>query len=267
MKNIYLNAGTISEVFNGLENSFSGILNSTDNEFKLDLNTDLIKGQIQGITFINGITAVQVEMTFFDDVMLSMESMGTSSIVFAYCDGDRFKHSFGSTGQKISLRKHHSAVINSNRSINTVLHFHKNTTVQFSLIKVETVNMGQAVNDSLLFNLKKTFLNKQPNYYYEGLQNMKITEKFKAFKTITAPGMVGHILKKDCIQSILEIEINDNTAALKKLSGSINRSALNQIDEIKKMYSFIKPSTIGAVYQKIMQPKNKILIKSFSEEN
>jgi hypothetical protein len=53
-------------------------------------------------------------MTFFDDVMLSMESLGTSSIVFAYCDGDHFKHSFGSSGH-ICIRKHHSAVINSNR--------------------------------------------------------------------------------------------------------------------------------------------------------
>lgn len=267
MKNIYLNAGTISDVFKGLENSFSAILNSTDNDFKLNLNTDLIKGQIQGITFINGIIAVQVELTFFDDVMLSMESLGTSSIVFAYCDGDHFKHSFGSTGQKISIRKHHSAVINSNRSINTVLNFHKNSTVQFSLIKVETESMGKAVNDSLLYSLKKTFLNKQTNYCYEGLQNIKIAEKLKLFKTIKASGMVGHILKKDCIQSILEMEINDNTAALQKLSIGINRSALKQINEIKKMYNIIKPYTIGSVYQKVIHSTNKILIKSFLEEN
>ena len=267
MKNIYLNAGTISDVFKGLENSFSAILNSTDNDFKLNLNTDLIKGQIQGITFINGIIAVQVELTFFDDVMLSMESLGTSSIVFAYCDGDHFKHSFGSTGQKISIRKHHSAVINSNRSINTVLNFHKNSTVQFSLIKVETESMGKVVNDSLLYSLKKTFLNKHTNYCYEGLQNIKIAEKLKLFKTIKASGMVGHILKKDCIQSILEMEINDNTAALQKLSIGINRSALKQINEIKKMYNIIKPYTIGLVYQKVIHSTNKILIKSFLEEN
>jgi hypothetical protein len=267
MKNIYLNAGTISDVFNGLENSFSTILNSTDNDFNLNLNTDLIKGQIQGTTFINGITAVQVEMIFFDDVMLSMESLGISSILFAYCDGDRFKYSFGSSGQQISIRKHHSAVINSNRSINTVLHFHKNTTVQFSLIKVEIGNIGKAVNDPLLFNLKKTFLNKQPNYCYERLQNIKIAEKLKLFKTIKAPGMVGHILKKDCIQSILEMEINNNTTAFQKLSISINRSTLNQINEIKKMCNFIKLYTSGSIFQKLLHSKDKILIKSFLEEN
>jgi hypothetical protein len=56
------------------------------------------------------------------------------------------------------------------------------------------------------------------------------------------------------------MEINDNTAALQKLSISINRSALNQINEIKKIYNFIKPYAIGSVYHKLMPSKNKILI-------
>jgi hypothetical protein len=51
--------------------------------------------------------------------------------------------------------------------------------------------------------------------------------------------MVGHILKR--LYSIdIRNEINDNTAALQK-SISINRSAWNQINEIKKIYNFIKP--------------------------
>jgi hypothetical protein len=48
------------------------------------------------------------------------------------------------------------------------------------------------------------------------------------------------------------------TAALQKLSISINRSALNQINEIKKIYNFIKPYAIGSVYHKLMPSKNKI---------
>jgi hypothetical protein len=43
MKNIYLNAGTLNEVFTEIQTSFNGVLNSNNNEFKLTLNTDLIK--------------------------------------------------------------------------------------------------------------------------------------------------------------------------------------------------------------------------------
>lgn len=266
MRNIYLHAGTISEVFTGLENSLDGVLNSANNELQLDLNNELIRGKIQGITFINGITAVQVELTFSDDVKLSMESVGTSSIVFAYCDGDSFQQSFGSTTQQMNLRKNHSAVISSNRSINTVLHFNKNTAVKFWLFKVGIASMAKADTDSLLFNLKKTFLSKQPDYYYEGVQNLKIVKQLSYLNTITAPGMAGHLLKKECIQSILEMEINDNTATLPKLSNALNRSVSNQINDIKKIYSYIKPFTIGSLYHKVIHSKNKILIKSFVEK-
>ena len=73
MKNIYLTSGTINEVFNELETSYKGVLNSTDNEFKLALDTDFIKGNIDGVTFINGITSIQVSLTFFEDTLLSIE--------------------------------------------------------------------------------------------------------------------------------------------------------------------------------------------------
>jgi hypothetical protein len=81
-------------IFNGLENSFSAILNSTDNDFKLNLNTNLIRANSRNY-FYKWHYCCSGWDDIFDDVMLSMESLGTSSIVFAYCDGDHFKHSFG----------------------------------------------------------------------------------------------------------------------------------------------------------------------------
>ena len=266
MKNIYLSAGSISEVFKGLENSFEGALNSDDNTFKLSLNTSLTKGKIEGFTFINGITTIHIEMTFFDDVTLSMESAGTSSIVFAYCNGEGFQHSFGSTGHKIGVKKGHSVVLTNNRSINTVLQFHKNTTIQFSLIKVETEGMAQTNGNPILYNLKNTFLNKQSKDCYQGIQNSSITEKLQQLQLISENGMIGHILQKECINAILQIEIDDNTDSIHKLSRAIKVATLNQVNEIKKMYVFIKHYTLGATYQRIMQSKNKIFMRSFLEK-
>ena len=266
MKNIYLSAGSISEVFKGLENSFEGALNSDDNTFKLSLNTSLTKGKIEGFTFINGITTIHIEMTFFEDVTLSMESAGTSSIVFAYCNGEGFQHSFGSTGHKIGVKKGHSVVLTNNRSINTVLQFHKNTTIQFSLIKVETEGMAQTNGNPILYNLKNTFLNKQSKDCYQGIQNSSITEKLQQLQLISENGMIGHILQKECINAILQIEIDDNTDSIHKLSRAIKVATLHQLNEIKKMYVFIKHCTLGAIYPRIMPSKNKIFMRSFLEK-
>ena len=261
MKNIYLNAGTINEVFIDLETSFDGVLNSTNNEFKLAMDTDLIKGNIDAVTFINGITFIQVNMTFADDVTLSMESLSASSIIFVYCTEGTFKHSFGISGHQSTLRKHLSTVITIRRSINTILHFKKNTAIQFSIIKVETAGLSHGINDSLITNLKKTFINKQPNYTYQGIQNLRIAEKFQQFKAVTEQGMVGHIKKKDIVQSIIAIEIDDNTDNLIRMSRAIKRSTLHQINELKKISVFIKQYIFDAMYSKLINSKNRIFIK------
>jgi hypothetical protein len=261
MKNIYLNAGTINEVFNDLETSFNGVLNSNNNEFKLALDTDLIKGNIDAVTFINGITSIQVSITFSDDVTLSIESLSTSSILFAYCTEGSFKHSFGISGHLLTLRKHLSTVLTSSRSINTILHFKKNTTVQFSIIKVETADSVHSTNDSLLSNLKKTFLNNQPNFNYQGIQNLKVAKKFSQMNSITEKGMSGLMQKKDIIQAILNMEIDDHTDTLIKISRTIKRSALNHINELKSRYSVIKNYAADSIYNKVITSKNRIFIK------
>lgn len=261
MKNIYLNAGTINEVFYDLETSFDGVLNSNNNEFKLALDTDLIKGNIDAVTFINGFTSIQVNMTFADDVTLSVESLSTSSIVFAYCTEGTFKHSFGISGHQSTLRKHLSTVVTSRRSINTILHFKKDTAVQFSIIKVENTGLAQTNNDSLISNLKKTFLDKQQIYSYQGIQNLRIAKKFQQLNAVTEQGMVGYIMKKDIVQSILAMEIDNNTDTIIRMSHVIKRSTLHQINELKKISNFIKQHTFYAMYSKVISSKNRIFIK------
>ncbi|TDD77416.1 hypothetical protein [Flavobacterium caseinilyticum] len=261
MKNMYLNTGTINEVFSGLETSFNGVLNSSDNEFKLALNTDLIKANIEAVTFINGITSIQVNLMFSDDVTLSMESLSATSIVFAYCTEGSFKHSFGISGHQSTLRKHLSTVVTSKRSINTILHFKKDTAVQFSIIKVETANLSNTINDPLISNLKKTFLDKQPNYSYQGIQNMRIAEKLQQLIAVSEHGMVGHIMKKEIIQSIIAMEVDDNTDTIIRMSRAIKRSTLHKINELKKISGLIKQYTFDAVYSKVINSKNRIFIK------
>lgn len=261
MKNIYLNTGTLHEVFIELETSFDGVLNSSNNEFKLALDTDFIKGNIDAVTFINGITSFQVNMTFLDDIVLSIESSSKSSILFAYCNEGYFKHSVGISGPKSTLRKHYSAIATSTASVNTILHFKKNSALQFSLIQVETAGLARGINDSLIPNLKKTFLDKQPNYTHQGIQNLKIAKKFSQINSISDKGMSGHVQKKDIIQSILNMEIDNHTDTLIRIKRAIKLSALNHINDLKTKYSVIKNYAADSIYSKVITSKNRIFIK------
>lgn len=251
MKNVYLYSETVNEVFNQMENSCKGVLNSTNNEFNLALDSDLIKGTIDGVSFINGISSIQVELTFLDDTRLSFESMNKSSILFAYCQEGHLTHSNGISGHKSTLKKHHSGVVTGGQSINTIVHFKKDSSIKFSLIKVETESVLNPINDSLLAQLKKTFLSIPTDYGYQGIQNLKIAEKLKQLHSVTDQGMVGHIMKKEIIQSILAMEINDHTDHLIRISYAIKQLATKQINQLKNLPKVIRHYAVETLYSKV----------------
>jgi hypothetical protein len=117
------------------------------------------------------------------------------------------------------------------------------------------------MNDPLLSHLKKTFLDNQSDFNYQGLQNLKIAKKFSQMNSISDKGMSGHVQKKDIIQSILNMEIDNHTDTLIKISRAIKRSALNHINDLKTKYSVIKNYAADSIYSKVITSKNRIFIK------
>lgn len=251
MKNVYLYSGTVNEVFNQIESSCKGVLSSNNNEFNLALDSDLMKGTIEGVSFINGISSIQVELTFLDDIRLSFESLNKSSILFAYCQQGYLTHSKGISGHRSTLKKHHSGVLTGRQSINTIVHFKKDMSIKFSLITVATESVLNPINDSLLSQLKKTFLSIPTDYSYQGIQNLKIAEKLKQLHSVTDQGMVGHIMKKEIIQSILAMEITDHTDNLIKISYAIKDMATKQINQLKNLPKVIRHYAVETLYSRV----------------
>ncbi|HSN47742.1 MAG TPA: hypothetical protein VLR29_03185 [Flavobacterium sp.] len=257
MKNVYLYSGTVNEVFNQIESSCKGVLKSNNDEFKLALDTDLMKGTVDGISFINGISSIQVNLTFFDDVTLSFESLSKSSILFAYCGEGYLTHSAGISGHKSTLKKHHSGVLTGSQGVNTVVQFKKDMSIKFSIIKVETESELNPINDSLLSQLKKTFVSIPTDYSYQGIQNLKIAEKLKELHSIKDQGMVGHILKKEIVQSILAMEINDHTDNLVKISYAVKHLAMKQINQLINLPKVIRNFAVESLYNKVGTSKTR----------
>lgn len=261
MKNIYLNSGSINDVFNDIKSSFEGVLKVSNNEFNLALDCNFFKGNIDLLTFNLAITSIQVKMSFLDDVTVSLESFNNSSIVFAYCNDGNFRHSFGISGEQTNLRNQQSVIITSTKSVNTILHFKKNSIVQFTIIKAETSALKQSADDSLLSNLKNTFLNKQANYIYPDRQCIKVEEMINQLKNKTNKGIPSYTLKKEIIESLLLLEIDKNTSPVLKMTQAITGSILKQMKHTKKIQRILNQYTLNLQYIKVFNSKNNIFIK------
>jgi hypothetical protein len=261
MKNIYLNSGLINDIFNETKSSIKDVLNVSNNEFNLVLDSKFFKGNVDLVNYGPNITSIQVTMSFLDNTTISLESFTNSSIVFAYCNEGNFKHSFGISGEQLTLREHHSAIITTTKSVNTILHFKKNSKVQFTIIKTETVALNQSADDSLLLNLKKTFLDTQTNYFYHGIQSLKMEQMISQLINITGKEQADHDIKKEIIASLLLIEIDKNISPVLKITQAIKDSISNQMKQPRKIYRSINQYALNLQYVKIFTSKNNIFIK------
>lgn len=235
MKSFYLATGETLDVFNELKNISNGKLTLDNNEYNLKLNSDIVKGTIQGVTYPEGMAYLEFDMLFNDDIMLSVEPFSTSPIFFIYCFQGHLKHSVGIQGDKIGVEKEHTGILKSISAINTILYFEKNIPIKFAIVGIETNKNTNTVNELLVQRLRNTFFNKNENDMSIRFQNLDIIQKIKELKAINQQGRVRNLFKKRILESIVAMEIELHTDSFSELSQSFHSMVLKRMDKIKKI--------------------------------
>ena len=255
MKKLYLNNGKINTVFNDLASAHNGVLNTDNGEHHINFDSGLINGNIEGVSFINGINVIQVDLRFSDDVRLSVESLNKSAVLFGYVTKGNIKHSSGISGKRHCLRAHQSGIFSSKKNINTVLYFEQNKEYKFTLIRVSTESLGIAQNSAITTKIARAFNQNTAGFTYQGLQNNTIAKKLAAYNNTKSNGMVNHVLKKELIQEILNIEIAQHTDAFTKIANQVSFAATKQIKNLKSFSSLIKSYSLDQLYSKFLIEK------------
>lgn len=235
MKSIYLKAGKTQDVFNDLKDNFNGTLTVDNDEY----NLAFAEGNIKGTTFTDGMTFMEFNVIFHEDVRVSIESFTTSPIFFAYCSQGSLQHSFGELGEKKRIKKQQSGILKSAARVNSILHFEKQIPTEFSVIGMGTNSNANNKNAELVNKLKNTFFNTKKDYLNVRVLNSKIADKIKKLDTLTQKGAVGNVLKNRILENILEMEIEQNTDGFTEMAVEIYSFAIKRIDEIKGAARFV----------------------------
>lgn len=245
MKKLYINAGGFDAVFNNLKDSFGGDLFITANEYKLTIKSKWASGSISGVRFEKEMTYLNFDLTFNQDVNLSIESNPLAPVFFAYCEKGNVLHSFGANGEVKCLKKQQSGIMSNSSSINSVLYFESHKHIQFSLIGMPThIN---AVSD-FADQVRSIFVHHSGNYIYIGAENQKIGNKFQELKTIPQQGTVRYLLMKSILREILELEIAQHSYNYLTPFKPVLNFAVKQLGEIKKLSHLNLGAMAGPVH-------------------
>ena len=246
MKKLYLNTGGFNTIFNDLKESLEGELSINNNEYILNIKSKWARGTIKAIYFEREMSYLNFDLVFNHDVTLSIESIQTAPVFFAYCEKGTLTHSFGVNGTQRKIKKNQTAVLNNTSVINSVLLFESHKPIQFSLVGMPTVTSVKEDKIEMVSQLKKRFTTDSGQFLYIGTKNQKIVEKLQELNNIPQKGIVKNLLQKSILNSILEIEIAQHSYNYIKTFEPIMNLANRQINEIKRISNLNFADVISA---------------------
>ncbi|OBQ55894.1 helix-turn-helix domain-containing protein [Tamlana sp. s12] len=242
MKTTHLNTTTIDAMFNQLKLSFGGSVVKNAKEYILETNSDIASGKIQGIALAGGISFVEFDMTFPEDVTISISTPNKNPIYFAYCSEGQLEHSFGAGKPTVSLESFQTGIIASPSGDENLLHFKKDKRLKVALITVQTTKQAQNSNkEGLKGKLYKTFYKDEAveNFVYVGSQNLKIAEKIQQINAIKQEGIVKTLLIQGLVHVILALEIQQHTEDLRNEDKQLGTLTTREMEAIREASAYI----------------------------
>lgn len=211
MITINLSASTLKATFNQLTSNLGGIVDRESNEYVLTLNNNFGTGTIKGIFLSDGMSYIEFDVVFHQDITFSINTPNKNPMYFAYCSQGKLIHNFG-VGKKIRvLDNFQTGIITSQLGDENRLYFRKKEHTKFTLISVD-ISEKHSKNKVLQNELYATFVKDYSldNFVYIGSQNLKIAEKIQQIKNFGHKGLVRTLFVQGMVHVILSLEIQQH---------------------------------------------------------
>ncbi len=246
----------LKQIFDELHKKFGGKLEILSEEYNLEVKGILGNGNVKGISFKNGISYLEFDMTLNDDFMLSINTTDKLPIYFAYCADGSLTHQLGANGVQNTLNKYQTGILTSKRAEENILTFRKNEPTKLSLIVVNTLTSETTSDNGLNQKLRNAFFenNTKDSSVYIGSYNLKISEKITELNAIKHTGIVRHLMMEGIVHLILAMEVQQRNDDLENANNHTGSLTIAELETIKELSDFI-----------VNYPENDCTLKSLSK--
>ena len=240
MKTITLKTAKIHQVLEQLQTTFAGKLTTDAKEHILEIDNPIGKGIIKGISFKGGISYMEFDMEFTEDIAMVASSPDHTPICFAYCSQGHFMHSFGTNGEKHELENFQTGIITSKKSQDNLLYFEKDMRLKMILILVSPTSRS-ANGNHLSQELQKLFFknDKAQNFAYVGSYNLKVAERVRQLNSIDETGIARTLMVEGLAHLILALEIQQHSDDLKKTDLQESSLTKNEMEVVRELSLFV----------------------------
>ena len=274
MKEIKLNPGSTDEFVSQIQKHIGGTITERFGESVLDVDNDIAKGCIKFITFDWGVSLIEHNIIYFDDILYVNDTTHFNPIHFIYCSKGSMYHRFSYEEEFNVISEFHSAIITSKNSVDLHTLFPKGLHLEINMISIRRKDfLKKRLNNVEQLNekLHQVFqdINDNEEFAYFSPIHLKMEDHVRALRNIETKGMTRILQMEGEVYQLLsmhigrhdkyhENEVMPNTL-LKEEMKIIRRYAQKIIDDPSVNYSLDQLSKNSGLSQAKLQEGFKFL--------
>ena len=243
MIKIKVDAQDTAESVEQIKHVIGGEIEERWGQHTLNVSNDKANGSIRFITFDWGVSLLEIDITFFDEILIEVDTSDFNPISFYYCLEGYCGHKFGyQPKDDIKIMEQFQSVILTNRDGGiTDRYFPKDVKISQTVIQVrrkpflrKRLNQGEELNKQLY----KVFLDTDHEkvFAYYGSYNLKIAEVVSEIKKIKAKGMLRIMMIEGYVYQILSMHMMQHN---KEVQNKRPQTSLLK-RELKKIRNYAK---------------------------
>ncbi|TXE08570.1 helix-turn-helix transcriptional regulator [Gelidibacter salicanalis] len=239
MINIASKVNDLYSFFEALKNEIGGTLAQANSECKLNINNDIARGSIRSIALEDGLTVLEFDITAFENIQLTIDTLVGSNVNFMYCSKGKLSHTFEESTTTTTVDAFQTSIIANIISGQNIILLEKDIETVATLISVNTSHEGNS-SSQWGSSLRDAFIsNKTEDYVYVGSYNLKIAENIKQLQCIKQDGLVRQLLTKGIVNVILALEIDHHNKDIENLDMEPTSLTKMEIGLIAKLTEYI----------------------------
>lgn len=239
MQTIEITANTLSETIKQLQDVTGGSLDRDIKEQIVTLNSELASGEIRAMQLKGGISFIQFDVTFSDDVKLVFNMPEKSAVNFTYCSQGQLSHTFNTKSNCIELDTFKTGILSNIYKKQNILYFDKDVQTKATIISVNTL-YGDAEHFPINDKLRTRFIeNADEDIAYISTPNLKIAQRIKQLRNIKQNGVVKTLLIEGLVNIILALEIEQHKQDQKKKRHFTGSLTSKEMEDVKELSEYI----------------------------
>lgn len=239
MINIHVSAKSVNGFAKQVQSCIGGEFEDNWGERILKLDNDIAKGYIKVFDFDWGVSLLEFNITFFEDVLIIADTTNYNPIHFIFNLKGNYAQGFEFLDNIQSIEQFQSVIMVNKSGGENLMFFPKDTLHEVNTIQIlRRKFLKKKLNNISMLNkeLYEVFVDKDHlnRYAYFGTLNLIMSDHVKSLKNIKSKGLTRILQLEAKIYIILSLHIQQHNLAQRKVSSiaPINNTELSKIREI-----------------------------------